>query len=86
MNHNEKENKIPKCNSCYPRLSNRLSQQQNNKMPFEAGKILNVLYSILIGIITGVATRNYIKYHKIIGVVFGILFFILNKKLLKSDD
>lgn len=86
MNNHEQHHRIPKSQSCYPRLSNKLNQSEEKPITFDTLHILNIFYSLIIGLVTAVATRNYIKYSKLIGILMSVLFFVVNRKLLKSDS
>jgi hypothetical protein len=83
MNNKQKQIKIPKCHSCYPRICKSFTQSQQKEVTFETIRILNGLYSSLMGIITGVGMNSYTKYNKIIGLLIAISFFLLNKNLLE---
>lgn len=48
-------------------------------------KILNFIFSILLGVVGGFCTRNYTKYSKLIGIAIALLIYYINKKLLSTD-
>jgi hypothetical protein len=48
-------------------------------------KALNLLYSLIVSLVSNVATRKFTKYHKIVGLVMGLISFILCRKFLKID-
>lgn len=55
-------------------------------MRVQSLRILNFVFSFLVGIVSGFASRKYTKYYKIICVIMMILSYIVNWKLLKDDQ
>lgn len=45
--------------------------------------ILNLVYSILVGVLSGVLTKQYLKYSKTIGLLIAVSSFLVNKKASK---
>ena len=81
------EHKIQKCQSCYPKLTNPDATNPEKKSSrLESLRILNFIYSFLVGIVGGFACRKYTKYHKLIGAIIGLAFFFLNKRLLAPPE
>lgn len=83
MNTSQPKPKIPKCRSCYPRISRNLCKAQHEQVAFETIRILNGLYSLFVGLVTGVSISSYTRYSKIIGLLMALSFFFINKKFLK---
>lgn len=50
----------------------------------KAVKILNLIYSITIGIVGSVVTKKYFKRGETIGIIMGIASFIVSKKALRT--
>ena len=46
-------------------------------------KVFNLLYSLIVGLVSNVAVKNLTKYSKLIGVLLGVISFIFCRKFLK---
>ena len=55
-------------------------------MKFESVKILNFIYSLVIGLVSGFASRNYTKYSVLLGVLMALISYYANKKLLLPEQ
>lgn len=46
-------------------------------------KVFNLLYSLIVGLVSNVAVKSLTKYSKLIGVLLGVISFIFCRKFLK---
>ena len=47
-------------------------------------KLLNILYSLIVGLLSGVVFKPYLKYGKILGMIIGLSSFMTSKHFLKN--
>lgn len=45
-------------------------------------KLLNILYSLIVGLLSGVVFKPYLKYGKVLGLMIGLSSFLTSKHFL----
>ena len=48
-------------------------------------KLLNILYSLIVGLLSGVVFRPYLKYGKVLGIMIGLSSFLSSKHFLINN-
>ena len=67
MNTQKKENRFPKSQSCYPKLPSMNEDNKKREMRIRIGQKLNIVFSILSGLVGGVLSSGYLKRYRIVG-------------------
>ena len=49
-------------------------------------KILNLIYSFIVGVLTGFISKKYFRYNKVIGIVMALSSYSASKKFLSTDQ
>jgi hypothetical protein len=47
-------------------------------------KILNLIYSLIVGILSACVSRKYTKYHRNLGILMGVMSYITGKSFLQD--
>lgn len=48
-------------------------------------KILNLIYSLIVGVLTSFLSRRHLKHHKAVGLAMAVSSYLLSQKFLKMD-
>lgn len=49
-------------------------------------KVLNMIYSLIVGILSAKTTKKFFKYHRVLGIILACLSYFASRKFLKINS